>query len=178
MCRIGIGKIESMDYVGTVNQWPAYLIGFLLGGVASHLANHIWETWARLKRHRAARQFVGQWEAYELKNRQLSQHPLSGAGLTTVSLKSKWYSANSGMLDVEASDLDAGGTERNHKGHIILDPQVPWLARRVARYEDSHEVTEQKLVLGLDPSTVYVFPVPSTSTLGDGYSPHAWKKRH
>ena len=106
----------------------------------------------------------------------MSQTPTAGSGLTVVTLKSRWWSADAGVLDFESFDIDAAGKRRPHGGRIVMDPRVPWTATRIDRYEDSHEVAQQHLVISRDPSVVYVFPIPSGSTLGNVYRPHAWRK--
>jgi len=68
------------------------------------------------------------------------------------------------------------GEKRDHDGHIVFDPAIPWLATRVFRYADSNEVGEQRLVIGPDYNVVYVFPVATVSTLGDVYAKHAWRR--
>lgn len=157
--------------------WLGLLIGFPVGILASILASHYWEYLARCRAHKAARKLVGEWTAYDLEGRGLSQAPMKGAGPTVVSLKSRWWSAEAGVLDFESYDKDdATGKRRPHNGRIVMDPRVPWMATRIDRYEDSHEVAQQHLVISRDPSVVYVFPIPSGSTLGNVYRPHAWRK--
>jgi hypothetical protein len=156
--------------------WFGLLIGFPVGILASIFASHYWEYLARCRVHKAASKLVGEWTAYDLDGRSLSQTPMAGAGPTVVSLKSRWWSADAGVLDFESFDIDATGKRRSHNGRIVMDPKVPWMARRIDRYEDSHEVAQQHLVISRDPSVVYVFPMPSGSTLGNVYAPHAWRK--
>jgi len=101
---------------------------------------------------------------------------MAGAGPTVVSLKSRWWSVDAGVLDFESFDIDNTGERRRHNGRIVMDPRVPWMATRIDRYEDSHEVAQQHLVISQDPSVLYVFPIPSGSTLGNVYKKHAWRR--
>ena len=156
--------------------WLGLLIGFPVGVLASILAGHYLEYRERYQAHKAASKLVGEWTAYCLEGRHLSQTPMAGAGPTVVSLKSHWWSADAGVLDFESFDIEAGGKRRSHNGRIVMDSRVPWMATRIDRYEDSYEVAQQHLVIGRDPSVVYVFPIPSGSTLGNVYAPHAWRK--
>jgi hypothetical protein len=152
------------------------LFGFFLGVLASVLVTQFWEFRTRYGTHKAARKLVGEWTAYNLEGRGLSQKPMERAGPTVVSLKSCCLSANAGILDFESYDIDDTGKRRPHSGCIMMDPRVPWMATRTDRYEDSRKVVQQRLVIGRDPSVVYVFPIPTESTLGNVYSPHAWCK--
>lgn len=102
---------------------------------------------------------------------------MRGAGLTVVSSKPHWWSDNSAVLDVRSQDIDAStGKTRDHDGHIVIDPEFPWFATRIYRYADSSEIGEQRLVIGSDLNIVYVFPIPTVSTLGDVYGKHAWRR--
>jgi hypothetical protein len=156
--------------------WLGLLIGFPVGTLASVLASHYWEYRARYQAHKAASKLVGEWTAYDLEGRGLSKTPTAGAGPTVVSLQSRWWSADAGVLDFESYDIDRAGKRRPHNGRIAMDPRVPWMATRIDRYEDCHEVAQQHLVISRDPSVVYIFPIPSGSTLGNVYAPHAWRK--
>jgi hypothetical protein len=158
------------------NFWVGLLLGFPVGVVASILASHYWEFRARWKAHKAAKRLVGTWTAYKLDGRNLSQTPMAGAGTTVVSLRSRWWSADAGVLDCESYDLDAKGNRRPHSGCIVMDSRIHWMATRIDRYEDSHEVAQQYLVMSRDSSVVYVFPIASGSTLGNVYEAHAWRR--
>jgi hypothetical protein len=158
------------------NFWLGLLLGFPVGVLASILASHYWEYRARWQAHEAAKKLVGSWTAYKLEGRSLSQTPMAGAGPTVVSLRSRWWSADAGVLDCESYDVDTAGNRRAHSGRIVMDARVPWMARRIDRYEDSQEVAQQHLVISRDSSVVYVFPIPSGSTLGNVYAAHAWRK--
>lgn len=157
-----------------VNFWLGLLIGFPVGVLASILASHYWEYRTRYQAHAAAKKLVGSWRAHNLQGRGVSKTPMAGAGPTIVSLRSRWWSADAGVLDFESQDVDAQGNRRIHGGRIVMDPKVPWMATRIDRYEDSHEVAQQHLVLSRDGSVVYVFPISGVSTPGAAYSPHAW----
>jgi hypothetical protein len=156
--------------------WLGLLIGFPVGVLASILASQYWEYRARWLAHKAAKQLVGVWIAYDLKGRDLSETPMVCAGPTKVRPLSSWWSVNAGVLKCESYDIVEDGRHRHHSGLIVMDPRVPWLAMRIDRYEDSHEVAQQQLMISQDPSVVFVFPVPSGSTLRDVYAPHAWRK--
>jgi hypothetical protein len=151
--------------------------GVFLGFVASILANHYWDLRARYRAYRTAARLVGTWEAYNMHGRKMDTTPMPGAGLTVVSSKPHWWSANSAILDVRAQDIDANGHTRDHDGHIVIDPAFPWLATRIDRYADSNEISEQRLVIGQDFNIVYVFPVANVATLGDVYGKHAWRRK-
>ena len=73
--------------------------------------------------------------------------------------------------------ISSSGQTRDHDGHIVINPALPWLATRIVRYADSNEISEQRLVIGSDFNTVYVFPVSIVATLGDVYGKHAWRRK-
>ncbi|SRR5258706_15092595 len=173
-----LGEIQT-PYNGRMSDfWAGTLLGFFAGIVASILANHYWELRARYRAYKAAGELVGTWEAYNMDGRTVDNTPMPGAGLTVVSSKPHWWSANSAVLDVRAQDIDASsGHTRDHEGHIVIDPAFPWLATRIDRYADSNEISEQRLVIGPDFSIVYVFPVATVATLGDVYRKHAWRRK-
>ena len=113
-----------------------------------------------------------------MTGRTVDTTPMPGAGLTIVSSKRHWWSADSAVLDVRADDIDAAsGRKREHHGHIVIDPVFPWLATRIDRYVDSNEISEQRLVIGPDFNIVHVFPVATVATLGDVYGKHAWRRK-
>ncbi len=154
------------------------LIGFFLGIVASIVANYQWDLRARRRAYKAARKLVGTWVAYNIHGRKIDTTPMQGAGLTIVSSKPHWWAADSGVLDVSSQDIDASGGTREHDGTIVLNPANPWLATRIDRYSDSNEISQQWLEM--DPNdcdTVYIFPDPTVSTLGDVYAKHAWRRK-
>jgi hypothetical protein len=158
--------------------WAGSLIGFFAGIAASILANYIWDLKTRLRAYKMAGRLIGTWEAYDIHGRTVDPTPMKGAGLTVVSSKPHWWSANSGVLDVRAKDIDAAtGHTRGHDGHIVFDSASPWRATRIYRYADSNEISEQQLVVGEDFNIVYVFPVPAVATLGDVYGKHAWRRK-
>ena len=152
--------------------------GVALGFVANILASQCWEFWKRFQAHKAAAKFVGTWVAYDLKGRNVDTVPMKGAGLTEVSSRHPWWSPNAAVLDFFSQDVDANsGATRDHDGRIVIDPAIPWLATRIDRYRDSNEVAQQRLVIGRDFDTIFVFPVPAFSTLGDVYGKHAWRRK-
>jgi len=155
-----------------------FLAGVVFGFVTSILANHYWELRTKCRAYKAAGKLVGTWEAYNMHGRTVDTTPMTGAGLTVVSAKPHWWSDKSAVLDVRAQDIDAStGKTRDHDGHIVIDPAFPWLATRIDRYADSNEIAEQRLVIGPDLNLVYIFPVPTVSTLGNVYAKHAWRRR-
>jgi hypothetical protein len=104
--------------------------------------------------------------------------PMPGAGLTVVSLKPRWWTADSGILDFRSEDIDSAGQTRKHAGSIVLDPVNPWLATRIDQYADSNEVSQQRLEIDPgDCDTVYIFPDPTVATLGDVSGKHAWRRK-
>jgi len=156
--------------------WLGLWSGLPIGIVAGVIANQAWEFVARNRANKAAKQLVGTWTAYDLDGRALSEKPMKGAGPTVVRSNTHWWSSDAGVLDFDSYDVADSGARRVHRGRIVIDTRVPWLATRIDRYEDSHEVAQQHLVISSDPSVVFVFPIPSGSTLGNAYSPHAWRK--
>jgi hypothetical protein len=133
-------------------------IGFVLGIAASVVAAYLWDLWARWKAHQTARKLIGTWGAYNIHGRTID-------------------ATDSGVLDVRAQDIDPStGKTRDHSGSIVLDPIKPWLATRVYRYADSNERAQQQLEIEPDGNTVYVFPDPTVSTLGDVYGKHVLRR--
>ncbi len=155
--------------------WAGSLLGFGAGFVASVLANKYTELAARYRAYRHARRLAGTWEAYKISGRTVDTTPMKGAGLTVVSSKRHWWSVNSAVLDVYSQDL--GDPPRQHDGHIVIDPVSPWLATRIDRYLDSHELSQQRLVIGADFNIVYLFYVADVATLGPVYANHAWRRK-
>ena len=157
-----------------MNFWAGVVLGF----VASILANHCWDLWKQYRAYKAAGKLVGTWVAYNIHGRTIDTTPMQGAGLTVVSSKPHWWSADSEVLDVYSQDIDAStGRTRKHDGTIVLDPVNPWLATRIDRYADSNEISQQRLEIDPGCDTVYIFPDPTVSTLGDVYGKHAWRRR-
>ena len=158
--------------------WSGALLGFFAGIVASIIANHYWDWRARYRAYKSARRLVGTWVAYNMTGRLVDTIPMQGAGLTEVSCKPHWWSANSAVLDVRAEDINtSNGDKREHDGHIVFDQAIPWLANRIDRYADSNEVAQQQLVIGPDFDIVYVFPIATGATSGDAYRKHAWRRK-
>ena len=155
-----------------------FWFGVALGFIANIIASQCWEFIARYRAWKGARKLVGTWVAYHMRGRMVDTTPMPGAGLTVVSAKGHWLSADSAVLDVRSQDINvlSGGT-RDHDGHIVFDPVIPWLATRIDRYADSNELAEQHLVIGPDHNIVYVFPVATVATLGDVYGKHAWRRK-
>jgi hypothetical protein len=116
--------------------------------------------------------------AYNIHGRMIDATPMPGAGLTVVTLKRHWWSADSGVLDVKSEDIGPDGRTRRHDGSIVLDPVNPWLATRIDRYADSNEISQQRLEIDPgDCDTVYIFPDPTVATLGNVYGKHAWRRK-
>lgn len=154
-----------------------FWFGVAIGFIANIIASQCWELVARYRAWKTARRLVGTWVAYNIHGRTVDTTPMPGAGLTVVSARRHCLSADSAVLDVRSQDVNvSSGERRDHDGHIVFNPVVPWLATRIDRYTDSNEVAEQRLVIGPDYNIVYVFPVPAGSTLGDVYGKHAWRR--
>lgn len=155
-----------------------FWFGVVLGFIANIIASQCWELIARYRAWKAARKLVGTWVAYKINGRMVETTPMLGAGLTVVSAKGHWLSADSAVLNVRSQDIDIrSGETRDHDGHIVFDRVIPWLATRVFRYADSNEIGEQRLVIGPDSNIVYVFPVAAVATLGDVYGKHVWRRK-
>jgi len=155
-----------------------FWFGVAIGFAANILASHCWEIISRFRSWKSARRLAGIWVAYNMRGRLVDTTPMLGASPTVVSAKRHWLSANSAVLAVRCQDIDVStGQTRDHEGHIVLDPVIPWLATRIDRYLDSNELVEQRLVIGPDYNIVYVFPVASVATLGDVYARHAWRRQ-
>jgi hypothetical protein len=153
--------------------------GVAPGFIANLIASQCWELVSRYRAWKGARKLVGTWVAYNMHVRMVETTPMPGAGLTVVSAKRHWLSADSAVLDVCSQDFDSGGGHtRDHNGHIVFDSAIPWLATRIDRYADSNEIAEQRLVIGPDYDIVYVFPVATFATLGDVYGKHAWRRKN
>jgi len=158
--------------------WVGLLLGFVAGIIASVFANYLWDWIARRLAYHTARRLVGTWEAYNIHGRLVDTTPMEGAGLTEVSSKPYWWSANSAVLDVRAQDIDKStGAKRDHDGYIVFDAAVPWLATRIDRYTDSNEVAQQQLVVGSNSDIVYLFPIATGAILSDVYGKHAWRRK-
>jgi hypothetical protein len=155
-----------------------FWFGVVLGFFANLIASQCWELVSRFRVWKAARKLCGTWVAYNMHGRTIEATPMPGAGETVVTAKGHWLSANSAVLDVCAQDIDVrSGKARDHDGHIVLDPIIPWLATRIDRYPDSNELVEQRLVIGPDFNVIYVFPIAGSATIGDVYAKHAWRRR-
>ena len=103
-------------------------------------------------------------------NRQTPMHDR----LTTIEPR-PWYKAlcsDSHILEASARDPD----DRHHAGPLVIDPVCSWFARRIVLYDGMDEMSEQRIVIGPDLKTLYVFPVSDASTL-KGYCIHALCKK-
>ena len=155
--------------------WRGALIGFPFGIVASIAAAYCWELRDRARVKDAAEQLEGTWTAYNFNGRDIEKTPMPGAGETVVTSKEGRFSSRSGVLDVQSKDIDVQtGRPRYHSGHIVIDRILPWTATRIDRYDDEHEVSEQRIVRGTDPDVLYMFPNDSVSS--SKYGRHAWRR--
>jgi hypothetical protein len=126
-----------------------------------------------IRRRHNARKWVGEWEAYDLVGRTLSQR-MARAGPTTVTLAGLF----SDKLTFECYDCDANGTPtRRQKGSIRLDADDPTTAKRIGQYLDAVEIYEQRLRM-IDDDAIVILPVPSGSSLGDVYGKHGWRRKN
>ena len=154
--------------------WAGLGIGFFLNLVATQF----WELWKRRQAHADAKKLEGTWIAHNMldaRNVDLA-HPMPNAGLTVIRSKRRWWVANSHVLDVVAEDV--APTLRRQSGSLVIDPLFPRRATRLVCYEDSHEISEQKIVTSLDGNTLYVFPVDlSVAGVGIRYGRHALCRR-
>lgn len=150
--------------------WAGVILGFVLNLVATQF----WELWKRYQAHAAAEKLAGTWIAHNMldaRNVDLS-HPMPNAGLTVIKSRPRWWSANSHVLDVVGEDI--APNIRHQSGNIVIDPVFPRRASRLVCYEDSHEISEQKIVIGLDGDTLHVFPIDlSAAGVGIIYGRHA-----
>ena len=154
--------------------WAGVALGFFFNLVASQC----WDFVGRYRAYKSARVLVGTWEAFNIQGRTVDTTPMKGAGLTVVSRRRGWWKVNSAVLDVRSCDIDpTTGKTREHDGHIVIDPAIPWKATRIDRYADSGEISQQTLVMNKDPDLIHVFPVPMIATLGNVYAPHAWRRK-
>lgn len=155
---------------------PKFIWGYISGVATSLIAASIWVTAARFSAYRAAGRLIGTWEAHNIDNREIEAVPMPGAGPTEIYRKYGWWSAQSGVLAVRARDIDASTAGiREHKGEIVFDGLTNDRARRTVRYSDSSEIAEQILRID-DSNTIFVFPIPETSSLGEAYRPHVLRR--
>ena len=169
-----IDKLTEMDKNGII----LLLVGALIGFFFSILANQVGEWRRRLRNHKIATNLVGKWVAYNVEGRRLASVPMGGAGPTFVKHRASKWSFDSGELEFESTDIGQDGTLRPHHGRIVIDSQVPWVATRLDRYPDSDEVAIQRLIFSEhNPQIIFVFPISASSSLGDAYAPHAWRKK-
>ena len=165
---------EDKHYNLRVDFWAGLILGFLLNLVATQF----WELWKRYQAHADAKKLAGTWIAHNMldaRNVDLA-HPMPNAGLTVIKARPRWWSVNSHVLDVEAEDV--APSLRRQSGSLVIDPVFPRRATRFVFYEDSHEISEQKIVISLDGRTLHVFPVDlSAAGVGILYGRHALCKR-
>ena len=143
-------------------------------GLITKLLGPFFSLFGTMRKRQQARRWRGNWEAYNLQGRQLTE-PMGGAGLTTVSLAPWWKF--SVKLTFACYDTDTHGQPTRHQtGHIKIDPDDVAAATRIGRYLDSAEVYEQRLTM-IDKDTVLVIPIPAHSALGDVYRKHGWRRK-
>jgi hypothetical protein len=86
---------------------------------------------------RAAKGLSGEWIAYNYNpddNRSIDLYPMPRAGLTVISVKSRW-SRQGHVLDVHGRDIDPKERVRDHAGYLTIDPVRPRRATRTIFYE-------------------------------------------
>jgi hypothetical protein len=126
-------------------------------GLITRAVSTIFSVVSNMRKRSIARRWVGNWEAYSLVGRDLTE-PMKGAGPATVSLP-RWWKFSS-KLTFGCSDCDEQGQPTRHQtGHLFIDPNDPDAASRVGRYVDSAEVYEQRLRM-LDNDTILIIPIP------------------
>jgi hypothetical protein len=152
--------------------WAGALLGFFLGVLGNLLVNHYGELRARCRFHAIAKKLAGKW-AYNMENRVVDSTPMRGAGLTEVSAKPHWWSADNNILDVESTDTSDG---RHHSGPLVIDPACPRLATRILIYDPGNEVVEQRIVISHDFNALYVFTVLATLGLRSYRPAHVLRK--
>ena len=146
------------------------LLGFFAGILAGILANKLWELWTRSRVHRVAEKLAGEWIMYNMHGRNVDPAPEPSTLPTVISPARSRWSADSHVLDVSGGHL-SNGQVREHSGFLALDPGCPWRAIRTVRYADSDEISEQRIEIGRDGNTLYVFPTEAD------YGRHALRRR-
>lgn len=101
--------------------WAGVLLGFFFGVLGNLLVNHYGELRARCRFHAVAKRLDGTWEAYNIDNRLVDSTPMWGAGLTRLSAKPHWWSADAHVLQVDSVDISDG---RHHSGPRVIDLHV------------------------------------------------------
>jgi hypothetical protein len=152
------------------------LLGFFLGIIGNVVVNYIWDLRTRYQAHANATKLVGNWTAHNIEGRNVDTRLMPGSGITEIRSKRRW-SADSHVLAVQSTDTCDDGSKRTHHGSLVLDSRFPRLATRVVIYDDSGEVSEQRIVVSSDFQTLYVFPIAMVATLGDAYGKHALRKQ-
>jgi hypothetical protein len=157
--------------------WNDPRVTAALGLVVGLLANKITGYFGQVQSYRVARRLNGNWTAHNMKDgRHVDRENRMHDQLTKIEpchfLKA--LSSDSHVLQVSAVDPDG----RAHSGPLVIDPDCSWLARRIVLYSEMDELYEQRIVIGSDQRTLYVFPVPTVATLGPkGYNIHALCKK-
>jgi hypothetical protein len=150
-------------------------VAFALGVLASLVASHFWELIQRSRLKNQARALEGIWMGYHFVGREIDSKPMAGSGETRVESKEWRFGSRSGVLQVKSEDLDVtSGRPRYHSGYIVLDRHLPWTARRIDRYDEEHEVSEQRMILTADPDVIYIFPDKMVASAN--YGAHAWRR--
>jgi len=136
------------------------LLDFGIGVLAGVIGSYLWDIRARYLAHENARKLAGTWVAYDIHGRAIDAIPMPGAGVTVISSRPRRWTADSAVLDVRGQDAGpSSGHARVHGGHIVLDTVIPGRATRTVRYDDSDEISEQRLEISPDSQIIYVFPV-------------------
>ncbi len=150
-------------------------VSFALGVLASLLASQVFELIQRSKLKKQAKALEGIWKGYHLVGREIANEPMAGSGEARVESLEWRFSPRSGVLKVSAEDIDIDtGKPRYHSGYIVLDRHLPWTARRIDRYDEQYEVSEQRMILTPDPDVILIFP--DNVVASAIYSPHAWRR--
>jgi hypothetical protein len=153
--------------------WSGLFFGFLFGVVGNLVVNHYWEHRGRRQVYLDAKRIVGSWKAYNIRGQELE--PMEGAGDTVITAKPHSWSVNSNVLDVHGVDNSDG---RHHSGVLVIDPACPRNATRILVYGSPTpvEVMEQRIVIGHDFRTLFVFPVLATLGLRTYTPAHVLQK--
>jgi hypothetical protein len=157
------------------SPWQDPRIAAAVGLLTGLFANKITEYLARFRSYLLARKLKGKWTAHNmLDGRHVDrQKPMPGAGLTEIKPRPWWRacSSDSHVLDVYGEDTSDG---RRHSGPLVIDPLCSRFASRMVLYSaPSDEISEQRIVIGPDLKTLYVFPISAVATMGPVYRVHA-----
>jgi hypothetical protein len=153
--------------------WRGALLGFILGVLGNIIVTHYAEFVAQYRAYAAAKKLAGKWEAYNIRGRVIDATPIPGAGVTSISTKPHWWSADSHVLQVTSVDVSSG---RRHTGTLVIDRVCPRIATRILIYDPGDEVVEQRIVISEDLKRYMLFYV--TASLGlTAYNPvHVLRK--